>query len=151
MNDKPKYRNRHAPESQEGLKPSNLRASPAPCQRGARISRRVETDAYCELAKQWRKGSPQNLKKGESCSCGRKLAGLSPTPSRRGGLSLSQSRLRVGFSQSTPAPLLPVSLALSSTPYGPLAMSRPAWRRRLVSSFRPPIRGFSNGGCLYSA
>jgi hypothetical protein len=70
---------------------------------------------------------------------------------RRNGLPLSQSRLHVGFLQSTPAPPRPVSLALSSAPYGPPAIPRPAWRRRLVSSLQPPRCGSSIWVRLYSA
>jgi len=47
--------------------------------------------------------------------------------------------------RSTPAPLLPASLALSSALYAPWATFRPAQTRRLVSPPRPPTCGSSTG------
>jgi hypothetical protein len=95
-----------------------------------------------------------------------RLAGSGADDSHIGGARLSR-RLKAARRQTagsvvrtsrtpssrgaTPAPLLPASLALSSALYAPLATSRPARRRRLASSFRPPTCGFSNGGCPYSA
>jgi len=93
----------------------------------------------------------RDLNRGNACPRLRGEGLLRRSSRRRNGLPLSQSRLYVGFSQSTPALLLPASLALSSAPCGPWATSRPTQTRRPISQPPPPRCVPSIWGCPCSA